>query len=202
VAERTGASTLCGSCRPLLAQLTGGDAPASRVARGLLGISLAAVAAVAILVLAAPIRYGDSWQEASAIEALWRSGEYRRLTGFGTAALAAFASLLTLRKRWRRLSAGPYPAWRLGHALLGVATLVMVCLHTGLRAGDNLSLALMACFAAANVLGAGAGAITAVEHRLGRPGQQYRAGLALLHTVAAWPLPVLIAFHALSAYYF
>jgi nitrite reductase (NADH) large subunit len=204
IVERTGASTLCGACRPLLVQIAGAGTPQpGRIARGLLGLSLTALMVAAAVALFEPIPFSTSVLSPSRIDVLWRNSGYREITGFLTVALTLLASALTVRKRWRRVSAGAYPAWRLGHALLGVLTLTMVGVHTGARFGDNLNFALMSSFGAVNVLGAAAGGMTAVEQRLGTPaGRRCRSALTLLHVLALWPLPVLIAFHVLSAYYF
>ena len=204
IVERTGASTLCGSCHPLLVQLSGADAPRpARIARGLLVASAAALAVAAAVALVDPIPFSSSVLDPSPLDVLWRNGSYRETTGFLTVGLALLASILTVRKRWRRVSAGAYPAWRLGHAVLGVLTLAMVGVHTGARFGDNLNLALMSSFGAVNVLGAAAGGLTAVEQRFGAgAGRRCRSAVTLLHVLALWPLPVLIAFHVLSAYYF
>ena len=205
LAARTGASTLCGSCRPLLEQFSGVEetAPAP-IAGGLLITSAVALTTVIALIVSAPAPFSGSIQDPWRLDVLWRSGGYRQASGFVLLGLALMASLLSARKRWRRAStAGPFTAWRLAHAVIGVLTLVTLAMHTGGRVGDNLNFALMASFGALNVLGALAGGLTAVEHRLrARAGSRGRAALVAAHIIAIWPLPMLVAFHVVSVYYF
>jgi nitrite reductase (NADH) large subunit len=201
--ERTGASTLCGSCRPLISQALGVASPVkSRVAWGLLGVSIAAMAIALAVALAAPIPYATTVEGPLHPDLLWRDGSYRQATGFALLGLSLAASLLSLRKRWRRLSAGRFQTWRVIHAVVGLITLVALAAHTGMRAGHHLNLALMTCFVALNVLGAAGGAFTANERWRGGVGPWARRAIVTAHILATWPLPMLIAFHVASAYYF
>jgi nitrite reductase (NADH) large subunit len=205
VIERTGASTLCGSCRPLLEQLVGSAVrPATPISAGLLSASIAAVAAAIATLLMAPIPFALSSTDPLPLDQLWRDGVYRQISGFTLVGVALLASSLALRKRWRRVVAvGGFATWRVVHVLIGIATLVLLLVHTGGRLGQNLNAVLMTCFAALNVLGGLSGALTAVEPKMGRRYcRAWRAALVTAHVVAIWPLPVLIAFHVLSVYYF
>jgi nitrite reductase (NADH) large subunit len=203
VIARTGASTLCGSCRPLLVQALGAtDAVDRRVPWGLLGLSAAALAIAVAVVISAPIAYAATVQIPDAVDRLWRDASIHRFTGFSLLAMSAAASLLALRKRWPRLSRGSFPVWRIVHAAIGVLTLATLAAHTGMRLGRNLNFALMACFLAMNVLGAAAAGLTALERRMGIAAPRYRAALVIAHVLATWPVPVLVAFHVASAYYF
>jgi len=201
----TGASTLCGSCRPLLEELAcAGPREPARISRGLLGWSLVALAAAVALWAATPVPFALSIEGGWHVDALWRTGTYRQTSGFTLLGLALAASLLTARKRWRRAaSTGTFATWRLAHAAIGVATLAVLLAHTGARPGEHLNLALMTSFSALNVLGGIAGGLTAVERTLGAAaGRKYRSVMVMAHTLATWPLPVLVAFHVLSVYYF
>lgn len=205
LAAGTGASTLCGSCRPLLEQLAGARSPVpTPVGRALLITSAAALAAAVVLAVMAPIPFATSIQDAWRVDGLWRSALARQISGFALLGLALIASLLSVRKRWTRASsAGAFPTWRIAHAVVGVLTLAALAVHTGARGGDNLNLALMTSFSAANVLGSVAGGVTAVDQAFGpAAGRRYRAATRMAHILAIWPLPVLIAFHVLSVYYF
>jgi len=203
--ECTGASTLCGSCRPLLEELAGAERQAStRIGWTLLAGSLLALVLVVMLVWASPVPFADSVQGGWHVDALWRQGNYRQISGFSLLALAVLASLLSVRKRWRRASsAGSFPAWRLAHIALGVLTLAALAIHTGARTGDNLNFLMMACFSVVNVIGGAAGGLTALEQRLGTgAGRRLRTATVATHILAIWPLPVLVTFHVLSVYYF
>jgi nitrite reductase (NADH) large subunit len=213
--ECTGASTLCGSCRPLLEQLADAEPASSaalraarrqpgRVGWPLLASSLIALAAAAVLLVAPPVPLAETVQQPWRVDLLWRESGYRQISGFTLLGLSILASLLSVRKRWRRAaSAGPFPAWRMAHVALGVMTLAALAVHTGARTGDNLNFALMASFSAVNVIGGAAGGVTALEQKLGAAaGRKYRSALVVAHVLAMWPLPVLVAFHVLSVYYF
>ena len=80
----------------------------------------------------------------------------------------------------------------------------LVAVHTGLRLGANLNLALMLTFLAVLALGGVAGAVTALESRAGSPpppwAKRWRPRLGLVHALLTWPLPVLVAFHVLAFY--
>ena len=203
VIEHTSASTLCGSCRPLLTQVIGVAGPLeSRVTWGLLGVSIVAMAIAVAVALSSPIPYATSVQGPLHPDVLWRNGGYRQVSGFVLVGLSLAASLLSIRKRWRRFSVGRFPMWRVAHALVGLITLAALVAHTGMRAGDNLNFALMTSFVAVNVLGAAGGGLTAIERWRGGGGRRARAAIVAAHVLATWPLPMLIAFHVASAYYF
>jgi len=203
LAGRTGASTLCGSCVPLLQQLvSGGFRAPARISRSLLIWSVAAVMAALALWIAAPVPLAEAAADAWRLESLWRNPVYRQITGFVLVGLALAASLLSVRKRVRRLSAaGRFPVWRVAHAAIGLLTLAALAVHTGARTGDNLNLALMTSFSAINVIGGLAGGLTAVEQKLGAAGR-YRKAILAAHIAAIWPLPALVAAHVVSVYYF
>jgi nitrite reductase (NADH) large subunit len=204
IVERTGASTLCGSCAPLVGQLVGaGPLASAQHSWGLLVASIGALAAAGVLLAAAPVPFAGSVQGELQLDALWRNGGYRQASGFTLLGLSLLASLLSLRKRWRRAtSLGAFPAWRAVHAVLGVLTLAALAVHTGGRLGDNVNFALMASFSVLNIVGGIAGGVTALGATLGSRQGRYRTALVTLHIMATWPLPALVALHVLSVYYF
>jgi nitrite reductase (NADH) large subunit len=205
IAARTGASSLCGSCRPLLVELAAaGDAERPPIARGLLAASLAALVLALVVVIAGPVSFAASTRTESQVDWLWRNGTARQVTGFTLLGLTVLAALLSVRKRWRRTAGlGAFARWRLAHVGLGIVTLVMLVVHTGARLGDNLNLALMTTFSVVNVVGGLAGGATALEGRMGtRRWRRARLASVAAHVLVMWPLPVLVVFHVLSVYYF
>jgi nitrite reductase (NADH) large subunit len=109
LAARTGASTVCGSCKPLLAELVGAPAWSLNVAGlRLLGIASALAAVfVLTLVLVNPIPFADSVQTGwHKMDALWRSGALKQTTGFTLLGLGLAGLGLSLRKRIRRFAWG------------------------------------------------------------------------------------------------
>jgi nitrite reductase (NADH) large subunit len=201
----TGASTVCGSCKPLLASMVGGEAV--RVALpGVTALLIAAVAALGLAMgiwLAAPLQSLDSVQGGFRVESLWHDSAAKRCTGFIVTGLALLGMLLSARKRIRRFRLGEVGHWRAVHAVLGVLTLVTLVAHTGFRLGHNLNLILMTNFLLLALLGGCAGAINALESRLSGPAaKRLRHVWTWGHIALAWPLPILISAHALVAYLF
>jgi NAD(P)H-nitrite reductase large subunit len=203
IAQRTGASTICGSCRPLIAELTGTRSERASPAWGLLAASAGAAVLVLMVLLATPVPLSASMRDPFRLDLLWRDTYLRQLTGCGLLGLSVIASLLSVRKRWRRLSLGAFTTWRSAHAAIGMLTLMMLAVHTGMRLGDNVNFALFASFATVNMVGAAAGGLTAVERACGTTlGAQCRRLLVGAHLIAMWPLPLLVVFHVIAVYYF
>jgi len=191
LARVTGASTVCGSCRHHLAALTGAVAgPPSRGA-GLLVAAGATVVLGLAIAFAAPTPPATSVQQSDMWDLFYRDGWWRRASGFMLLAMSLAAAGLALRKRVRAFNFGQFRWWRLAHGAIGVASLAALIAHTGMRLGSGLNQALMVAFLATNVVGA----LAAVG--LGRARWTF-----WLHLIAVWPLPVLLGFHVLSAYYF
>ncbi|HEX4997756.1 MAG TPA: FAD-dependent oxidoreductase [Terriglobia bacterium] len=205
MAAATGASTLCGTCKPLLAELAGQPAATTGPARGARGL---AVAAGAALLLVAAIFFAPSLPYAASVQTfpydvIWRNSVWKQVTGFSLLGLTGLGMLLSARKRLRSFTRGDFGLWRAVHALLGVGALIVLVAHTGLRFGANLNAALMTVFALANLAGAAAGGVVSADHRLATTrAMALRKCVVWGHVVLVWPLPALVAFHILSAYYF
>jgi nitrite reductase (NADH) large subunit len=206
LARRTGASTVCGSCKPLLAALV--DAPVSLVRQSGFKTLAAACATAFVLALvmlfAPPIPFADSVQSGlRQVDLLWRDSFWKQATGFTLVGLALISLLLSLRKRIKRFAWGEFGHWRAVHAVLGTLTLLALISHTGLRLGHNFNLIIMSNFLALAGVGALAGAVTAMERRL-QPlaAKRLRAFWTGAHILLVWPLPVLVTFHIVIAYYY
>ena len=203
LAAATGAATVCGSCRPLLAELAGS---AGRVAPARGGRWLLAVGAIslfaALLAAAFSIPYPGTVQISWAWDLLWRESFWKQASGFTVLGLSLLALTLSLRKRIRKISFGDFAMWRVAHAVLAVLTLAGLAVHTGGRLGANLNLALMASFLGVIVLGTVAGGVVALEHRLGARAAQLRRAWTWAHLILFWPVPVLLGMHVFKSYYF
>ncbi|WP_298828042.1 FAD-dependent oxidoreductase [uncultured Piscinibacter sp.] len=205
----TKAGTVCGSCRPLLAELlsSAGAAatlPAASWWRSLAVATAAAAMLALVLVLTPGIAYWDSAQSSPAWHRLWTDPQFKQWSGYAVLALAALGLLLTWRKRGRRLSrAGGFDAWRLAHVALGALALAVLAAHTGARLGARLDLALVLAFLGLALVGALSAGVTAWQHRLPpRQLQRWRRGADWAHVLLTWPLPVLLGLHVLKAYWF
>ncbi|NHN38160.1 FAD-dependent oxidoreductase [Pseudomaricurvus alcaniphilus] len=199
----TRAGTTCGSCKPLLAQLVGARPQRAETWQWLLGGSTLAAALVALVVLMPAESVAQSVQTQHWFEKIWNDKGWKQVTGFSLLGLVAIGMLMSLRKRLQWNWMGSFPGWRLLHVALGVASAVLLVFHTGFHPGENLNRLLLLTFLLVLVMGALAGTVTALGHRLA-PGraQAVQRGWSLLHIVAAWPLPVLLMVHVLSVYYF
>jgi len=153
---------------------------------------------------ASPIAFAESVQLGlRKLDLLWRSSVLKQATGFVLLGLALVSLLLSLRKRFKRFTWGEFGHWRAVHAVLGMITLVVLVSHTGFRLGANLNYVLMLNFLTLALVGALAGAVTALERRLSpQAGKRLRSFWTGAHIAMAWPLPVLVIMHIVMAYYF
>jgi nitrite reductase (NADH) large subunit len=205
VKRDTGASTVCGTCGPLISELLGA-APARTPAEAFRPIAAASAAAglLALVTLLLPVwPVARQIRARSIVDLLWLDGVWKQASGYTLLALSIIATLLSLRKRAVRL--GDFATWRVVHTAVGVATLLVLFLHTGFRLGSNLNKWLMLSFLGVALAGGAAGLATALEHRLfASAGEAARTRTLSfwLHLLALWPLPLLLAAHILSVYFY
>lgn len=201
--EATSAGSVCGNCRPLLAELAGEVAASRRQGAGtaLGAIAALALGLVAVTLVADPIPMSTSLAEGNSMDFLWRDGWWKQASGFTLMGLSVLSLALPLRKRIPALARTSFSRWRLVHTALGLGTMVVAGVHSGLRLGDNLNFWLMAGFLGLIALGAMSGLVSSLEHRLSqRAGSALRMGWTRAHVLLFWPLPVLLLFHVLAVY--
>jgi nitrite reductase (NADH) large subunit len=201
--RETSASTVCGSCRPLLQELVGGNAshkPIFGTRTIAVGSILAGVAALlAVLLPAWP--FSQSIEAGIGLDRLWTGGTTKQVTGFTLLGLSAIVAFLSVRKRVRQRWLGDYRFWRIVHTTLGAAALSVLFLHTGFNLGSNLNRWLMLTFLAVAALGSLTGVVTAREHVTLATGRtSRRKALTWLHILAFWPMPVLLMLHVVTVY--
>lgn len=204
--RQTGASTVCGSCRPLLEELVAGAGaqpkPAGPISRPLLLASLATLILAPLFLLLSPLAFTDTVTNGFTLDRLWTDGLYKQISGFTLVGLSVLGMALSLRKR-TRISLGAFRHWRLAHVLLGSSALALLILHTGLSLGHNLNRALMLNFLALALLGALAGGVIALERKMNALwGGRLRRWWSWSHILVLWPLPALLGFHILAVYYY
>jgi len=208
IAKATRASTVCGSCKPLLGELCG--AKTSPQKERLTGLIVSSVAAVVVFlaILLIPSMAGAStvsslWHQ---VDYLWRDDLAKQISGFSLVGIMVLGLALSLRKRIRWIQFGEYKFWRFAHAALGLLCFAGLIVHSGFSLGHNLNFALGATFLALNLLGAMTGIVTGLESRLSGGNamllRQWRPRLAYLHIILFWPIPTLILFHVIAVYYF
>jgi nitrite reductase (NADH) large subunit len=201
--RETSASSVCGSCRPLLQELLGGRAEHRPVfgARAIAASSIVAaiVALIAVFLPAWP--YSTSVDASLRLDLLWISGTWKQVTGFTLLGLAGIVAFLSIRKRIGFAWMGHYNWWRVVHAIVGATTLAVLFIHTGFNLGSNLNQWLMVTFLLVAFSGSITGVITAREHKAlaaGKPSP--RSAMTWIHIVALWPLPLLLAMHIVTVY--
>ncbi|MET0534053.1 MAG: FAD-dependent oxidoreductase [Steroidobacter sp.] len=202
--EKTGASTVCGSCKPLLAQMIGSNVAVAPVeaARTLQFWGATALLLALIFMLPWQIPYATTVRTEVHWDFLWREGFYKQLSGYSVLGMTALALSMSLRKRVSKLTAFKFSTWRSLHVVVGALVLIALVVHTGGRAGSNLNLLLLGTFTALIVIGSGAALVIAAEHKLGARAPLVRARWYWLHLLLFWPVPVLLGMHVLKTYYF
>lgn len=201
----TSASTVCGSCRPLLSELLGGIVKAEKLHNFKSFFALSTIALLSMLAaLCLPgLTYNGSSQAAFNYDLLWREGLYKQITGFSIVAMVLIGLILSLRKRWSRFKWLQFSFWRYLHVLLGVLVVGTLFLHTGFRLGENLNAWLMITFTMLAIVGGMYGIFLSVQHRMdGMLAKQTREIFGWIHVLLAWPIPALVSFHVLKTYYF
>ncbi len=201
----TGASTVCGSCRPLVAQLADSAVGVAVAANGMTSTATLAITAFILTLLLLglpPVSPARSVQQFT-LNFLWEDNFWKQVTGYSVLALSFAGLVLSLRKRWRLFKLGEFNYWRIVHIALGVTVLAVLLFHTGLQLGSNLNLVLMLTFLGVALTGSLAGAIVALEPKLNPlTAKRARSFINSVHLIMFWPLPVLLAFHIVSYYYF
>ena len=194
--ERTGASRVCGSCRPRLAELAGAGpaAAAHRWREGLLFAALVAALLALLIAASTPFPLATRLRESFVWDVLYREGWWRQATGYGALACALAGTVgYSLRKHWPRARWGSLAAWQMAHGAVGALALLVLVAHTGMRLGSGFNRVLLITFLAAAALGSVAA--VGLEHRHARL-------TSWLHLIAVWPLAALLFIHILSAYFF
>ena len=200
----TGAGKVCGSCKPLLANLM--DAPVENVvvkgAKILLGVSVLAAILSIFYFFFPPIESPVTWTK-NHISQLWNDGFNKQVTGFSLLGLSVIGGLISARKRILKFNWGEFNYWRIFHGVLGIVSVLVLFTHTGFSLGVNLNWMLAIDFLLILVLGAIAGLWISQESAVsGAAVRRWRKTWVWIHILCVWPLPVLLGFHILSVYYF
>ena len=206
LAKETGASTVCGTCKPLLQQLVGSISPAQPISgfRILAGSGLAAVLLVLMTMMSPVLGYAETVQVNWHWDNWWRESVLKQITGYSLLTLTVIVLLLSLRKRITFMRKwGEFSIWRMIHTLVGVLSVIVLVAHTGLRFGNNLNFLLMAAFTSLILVGGLLGGVQAFEHKLSVSlSQTLRKQSLWIHILIFWPLPALLLFHVLKTYYY
>jgi len=202
--SRTGASSVCGSCKPLLADMLGGQSvEAEKGSRTLVWTAVFTILAAFSILLVPAIPFAESVQENIRLDLLWRNSLAKQVTGFSLLGMGVLISLISLRKRVSRISMGDFSLWRVIHVLVGVVAIVTLVAHTGLRLGSHLNLYLMMSFIGLLLAGGLASGAIGLQHVLPRQLINTTREMSLwTHILLLWPLPVLLGFHVFKSYWY
>jgi len=201
----TRAGSVCGSCKPLLAELLGKSAAVEpvRAWRGLLGLSALTLSITALFVFIWHVPYASSVQHAFRWDIVWRDLLFKQISGFTILGLVVIGLAISLRKRLTKLNVGNYDLWRMAHVVLGIGALIALVVHTGFRFGNQLNFILMLNFLLLAAAGANASTVVASEHRLVPSlAKKQRQLWNKVHLLLFWSLPVLLGFHVFKTYFF
>ncbi len=205
LARCTGASTVCGSCKPLLQDLLGSDqAPvAEKGSRYLQWAAMLGILLSLAFLLLPNLPYSRSVQSSFSWDFLWRDSLFKQISGYTLLALGVLISLISLRKRVSRVRWGEYSSWRVIHVVLGVLTAIILLAHTGLRLGNNLNFSLMLGFVMLMLMGSIASGGIGLQHRVNASWARRIQELSKKsHLYLLWPIPSLLGFHVLKTYWF
>ncbi|HBG31243.1 MAG TPA: nitrite reductase, partial [Gammaproteobacteria bacterium] len=97
LSAETGASTVCGSCRPLVQELVGGAPQRQAVPRAGALVTVATLTvALIVLMSAVPISFPDSAEWSWRWDQLWRDAFYKQVSGFSLLGFMVLLGLLGL----------------------------------------------------------------------------------------------------------
>lgn len=203
--SETRAGTVCGSCKPLLQQLLAFDGPLEKETTSMM-IMMASIMAMIIvfcMLMIPALQVSDSVQTQPLFEKIWNDKFWKQVTGFSLLGLSLIGLLMSIRKKLASKRWGSFAYWRVFHLCLGVSCAFTLIAHTGFHLGSNLNQWLMIDFLLVLSLGAIAGLVISLSHKMSLDtGNRWRKTLSWLHILVTWPLPMLLAAHILSVYYF
>ncbi|WP_299587265.1 FAD-dependent oxidoreductase [uncultured Microbulbifer sp.] len=203
--QATTAGSVCGSCRPLMAELLDAPVPnlVMRHAKGILVTSVISLLLITLSFLMPSPPVSDTVQTGQFWEKLWYDNFWKQVTGYTILVLCLFTAALSVRKRWNKLALGHMDHWRYAHSLIGVVAVATLAVHTGFRMGQNLNLALMLVFLGVTATGSLVGVFMARNHHwTDLKLREHRKWWSRVHYALLWALPVLLAYHILAVYYF
>ena len=209
--ESTGAGSVCGSCRPLLAQFSTDSSlyhDASQTESTDKSLSYLSWLALLALGLIIGFQFTATWMppenyDPNSLSTWWTDSFKRQISGFTLLGLTVISLLVSARKRLPWFKWVSFSNWRVVHVVLTTLVLAGVFFHTGVSDYQGINAWLITCFWIASIAGVLITLLSKQENV--RPGMTIRRAkqsAIMLHILSIWPLPVLLAFHILSVYWF
>ena len=207
--ETTKAGSVCGSCIPLLEQLversTGQQQERQKewAWSPMLLMSILAFTTALLVAIMPGLEAGTSVINPAPFEFLWNDKWWKQVTGFTLLGLSVVGLLMSLRKRIKSINWGNFSYWRMLHIALGVVSVILLFFHSGWHLGKNLNLVLMVNFLLVIALGSLASLVVSISHKLPATNAQgVRKLWSWAHILVTWPLPILLAIHIFTVYYY
>ncbi len=202
---QTGASQHCGSCTQRVAAITS-SATASTASHlptafwpAIMLAAIMTIATVGAITLPFAESWGSTWRF---IDALWRDDLFKQISGYSVLGLLLAATWSAWRRRAQRLHQKRQLLSLLSWHLIAVFTaIVLLILHTGFRSGYGLNAWLSTLLLITLMLGA-LSSLTWMLTAKGQSQRQIASVIRTAHWVLLFPLPVLLLFHVIKAYYF
>lgn len=206
VSDKTGASSVCGSCKPLVQELIGGETikePAPMY-KTLAGVSVVSLVIALLFYIAPNLPYASTVQNDWHWDVLWRNQLFKQISGFTILGLFSLGLAVSLRKRFRKFDKlGKFDYWRLAHISLGLLVVLVLVAHTGFRLGHGLNNLLMLSFSLMLIVGAFSSGVISLEHKLSNAiATRIRRLSVFSHIILFWPIPILLAWHILKGYWY
>lgn len=202
---KTGASTVCGSCKPHITQLlTGSQVVKPAVgAKNLFAFGLLTTVIMILALVLPAIPYAETVDVAWQWDTLWRDNLYKQISGYTILGLSAIALLLSLNKRVKSFTLLTFPVWRVIHVVLGFLAVIGLAVHSGYRLGEGVNFYLASSFIAILIAGGASSILVAIEDKIDFSlARKLKRNIVWLHILAFWPLPALLAVHIFKTYYY
>ncbi|GAB5379796.1 MAG: FAD-dependent oxidoreductase [Aliiglaciecola sp.] len=197
-----GVASVCGTCKPLVQSALNQPQTKQPVKKALLAATFTAFVIACTLLWMPAIAPTQSVQQAS-WDWLWTDSLARQISGFTILGLISLSLLLSLKKRVKQVQWLSFDVWRFAHVTLAALGMSTLFIHTGISFGNGLNRLLAINFVLIILVGIASAVVAAYEGQVVTPGfKRIKRYLVVSHIVTFWPLPILLAFHILSVYYF
>ncbi|MGR9051602.1 MAG: FAD-dependent oxidoreductase [Gammaproteobacteria bacterium] len=206
LSARTGAAQGCGTCKPVLGLLLGGDGANADTGSDFKGpmtvFMLLALIVVGGYFLPA-FHYPTSIGEDGFIFPLVFTDFWRQVTGYSAVGLVLVSLMLSLNKHWHCLQFAGYGFWRATHVAVLALALAALLIHTNLGFGFNFNYRLQLAFLTTVATGTLLGLLVIFEGGFwGAVLRRYRMIGLRIHIVLVWCFFGLALVHIASVYYF
>jgi nitrite reductase (NADH) large subunit len=203
---QTGAGKNCGSCIPLLTQITGmsPDTVYSSPVSGRKLFLLSLVAVLPLILLKLPnIPPPSSVLQKYSLSVVQQNHFFQQASGFTALFFLLFAQTLSINKRLNILNFLQYPIWRILHIVLIAIAGAVLLLHTNFSMGNRFSFNMMVLFFIIVLSGLTlSSAISLEKSFFGFIARKYRLFLLRIHYMFVPLFLVSIIIHILVSYYF